>query len=107
MDQTWLNRYKPYLYLALWMIMACACITFWIVESALALSVRRNVTTSVIQTTHMKSLLDTMMMDQIGNTSFESVVVMKTPKNLTEQLKLVEGIKRSLDHMVRNYTAKN
>jgi hypothetical protein len=44
-----------------------------------------------------------MMMDQIGNASFDSLVVLKGVKNHTAKVKQVEKVRAMLDNMLADY----
>jgi hypothetical protein len=103
MDPATSKRIKTYLAIALWALLVASMITFWIVECVLILKGHKNATDSVERVVHVKTLLDTMMMDQIGNASFDSLVVLKGQKNHTEKLKQVEGVKSMLDDMMADF----
>jgi hypothetical protein len=103
MDPTTSKKVKTYLGIALWALLVATMISFWIVECVLILQGHKNGTDNAERVVHVKTLLDTMMMDQMGNASFDSLVVMKGQKNHTEKVKQVEKVRSMLDNMLADY----
>ena len=103
MDSNTSKKVKTYLSIALWGLLAASMISFWIVECVLILNGHKNSTDNTEGVVHVKTLLNTMMMDQIGNASFDSLVVLKGVKNHTAKVKQVEKVKAMLDDRLAEY----
>ena len=97
------KKLKTYLGIALWAVVVCSLITFWIVESVLLLKGHKNGTDSSERVIHVKTLLDTMMMDQIGNKFFDTLVVMKTPNNTVDRFRQIDKARHMLDRMMDDF----
>jgi hypothetical protein len=103
MDSNTSKKVKTYLGITLGGLLAASMISFWIVECVLILNGYKNSTDHTDRVVHVKTLLDTMMMDQIGNAPFDSLVVLKGVKNHTAKVKQVEKVKSMLDDRLAEY----
>ena len=107
MEPSKLKNCKMYVVFTLWSIAACAMIGFWVAESVLVLRGSKNSTSSSPPIIQVKSLLDTMMMDQTGNKSFDTLVVMNRKNNTIDRFRQMDIVNQLMDEMSNpNLTVK-
>ena len=99
METSNLKNCRTYVLFTLWSILACATIGFWVAESVLVLQGSKNSTNTSPPIIQVKSLIDTMMMDQMGNKSFDTMVVMNRKNNTIDRFRQMDEVNRLMDKM--------
>jgi hypothetical protein len=102
MESLNLKKCKTYVVLTLWSIASCAMIAFWVTESVLVLRGSKNSTDVSLPSIQVTSLLDTMMMDNLVNKTFDTLVVMKKGNTTIDRFRQIDKANSMLDEMIND-----
>ena len=68
------KQIKVYIGITVWALLLCGMVAFWITESTLIIQARKNGTEPGPRLVQVNTILDTMMMDQVHNTTFQNAM---------------------------------